>query len=103
MVDEKKLMISYELLESQMHERLKREIIILEERLKPKIKKRLKEKDLTSKLLGKINSEEFDKQVERIDNTMSVLGDKVDYRLPAMDYEFKRNLKVKADSRWVEQ
>ena len=34
---------------------------------------------------------------------MQVLGDKVDYRLPAMDYEFKRTLKVKADTQWVEE
>ena len=33
---------------------------------------------------------------------MQVLGDKVDYRLPAMDYEFKRKLKVKADTQWVD-
>ena len=46
LVDEKKLKVSYELLESQMHDRLKREITIMEEKLKPKIKKRLKEKTL---------------------------------------------------------
>jgi len=61
MVDEKKLKVSYELLESQMHERLKREINILEERLKPKIKKRLKESTLSSKLLSKVDSEDFKK------------------------------------------
>ena len=103
MVDEKKLKVSYELLEGQMHDRLKREITILEERLKPKIKKRLKESTIQSKLLGKVDSEDFKKQVERLDNVVQVLQDKVEYRLPAMDYEFKRTLKVKADKVWVEE
>jgi len=31
-----------------------------------------------------------------------VLGDKVDYKLPAMDYEFKRSLVNKADLSVVE-
>lgn len=86
-----------------MHDRLKREITILEEKLKPKIKKRLKEKSLQQKLLHKVNSEDFHKQVERLDNVVQVLQDKVEYRLPAMDYEFKRTLKVKADRAWVEE
>lgn len=33
---------------------------------------------------------------------MQVLGDKVDYKLPAMDYEFKRSLVNKADLSVVE-
>ena len=102
MVDEKKLKVSYELLEAQMHDRLKKEVNSLEDRLKPKIKKRLKEEVLTSRLLGKVDSHDFKKHVERLDNSMQVLGDKVEYRLPAMDYEFKRSLTVKADRVWVE-
>jgi len=53
-----------------MHERLKREVTILEERLRPKIKKRLKESTVATKLLGKVNSEDFNKQVERLDNVV---------------------------------
>ena len=32
-----------------------------------------------------------------------MLQDKVEYRLPAMDYEFKRSLKIKAERSWVEE
>ena len=70
MVDEQKLKITYELLEMQVDERLKRELKHLEERMKPKIKKRLKQKDLNVQLQGKVNMAEFKKGIERLDNNV---------------------------------
>ena len=65
---------------------------MLEDRLIPKIKKRMKEEDLGKKLIGKVNQIEFHKMQERMDNNINSLADRVDYRLPAMEYEFKRDL-----------
>jgi len=59
MVDSDKLRITFELLETQMQDRIKREIQILDDRFRPKFKKRLKMKDLDSKLTGKVNQIEF--------------------------------------------
>lgn len=47
--------------------------------------------------MGKVNTDEFMKQIERVDNTVYVLDDKINNRIPAMEYEFHRAIKNKAD------
>ena len=47
--------------------------------------------------MGKVNHDEFMKQIERVDNTVYVLDDKINNRIPAMEYEFQRSIKNKAD------
>jgi len=69
----------------------------MEERLKPKIKKRLKISKYEEYLKGKVNYYEFKKQIDRVDNIVSVIQDKVDYRIPAMELEFNRELNKKAN------
>ena len=103
MVDEDKLKITAELLENQMYDKIKREIQGLSDLLSSKIKKRLKMKHLDEKLNSKVNIHEFMKQVERIDNNVTVFGDKVEYRLPAIEYEFSRQLQGKAEMKVVQE
>ena len=103
MVDEDKLKITAELLENQMYDKIKREIQGLSDLLSSKIKKRLKMKHLDEKLSSKVNIHEFMKQVERIDNNVTVFGDKVEYRLPAIEYEFSRQLQGKAEMKVVQE
>jgi hypothetical protein len=103
MVDEDKLKITAELLENQMYDKIKREIQGLNDNLKRKIKKRLKMKHVDEKLNQKVNMQEFMKQVERIDNNVTVFGDKVEYRLPAMEYEFNRAIQSKAEISAVQE
>ena len=55
-----------------------------------KIKKRLKLKDIVNKFNTKVDNIEFNKQLERINNNVTVFSDKVDYRLPAMELDFNR-------------
>lgn len=59
MVDETKLKITSELLETQLHDKIKRELQNLNDQLKPKIKKRLKMKHVDEKLNSKVNINEF--------------------------------------------
>ena len=69
--------------------------------IKPKIKKRIKEKDVDKKIIGKVNKIEFLKHIERLDDNVRILGDKVDYQLPALKYEVYRDMKNKADMETV--
>ena len=59
MVDTDKLKVTFELLETQVQDRIKREVQLLDDRFRPKFKKRLKMKDLDAKLTGKVNQIEF--------------------------------------------
>ena len=68
-----------------------------EEKLKQKIKKRLKIDGYKEYLKHKVGTEEFYKQIQRIDNMIQVIDDTVTHRLPALEYEFNRDLKRKAD------
>ncbi len=79
MVNEDKLKITFELLESQIKERSQRELQYLMDTIRPKIKKRIKEKDVDKKIIGKVNKIEFLKHIERLDDNVRILGDKVDY------------------------
>ena len=79
MVNEDKLKITFELLESQIKERSLRELQYLMDTIRPKIKKRIKEKDVDKKIIGKVNKIEFLKHIERLDDNVRILGDKVDY------------------------
>ena len=101
MVDEDKLKITAELLENSMYDKIKREIQGLSDQMRSKIKKRLKMKHMEDKLNSKVNIHEFMKQIERIDNNVTVFGDKVEYRLPAIEYEFSRQLQGKAEMKIV--
>ena len=60
-------------------------------------------KHMDEKLNSKVNINEFMKQIERIDNNITVFGDKVDYRLPAIEYEFNRALQGKAEMKVVQE
>mmetsp|Transcript_19146 Transcript_19146/g.29334 ORF Transcript_19146/g.29334 Transcript_19146/m.29334 type:complete len:177 (+) Transcript_19146:219-749(+) len=92
-----------ELLEDQVNQKVKRELELLEDRIRPKIKKRIKMKHMEPRLLQKVNLIDFKKQIDRFDNTLQVVEDKVDYKLPAMDYEFTRAMKNKAEMPEVEE
>lgn len=54
-------------------------------------------KDVLSKLTGKVDSIEFNKQLERIDNNVTIFSDKVEYKLPAMEKQFTDMIQKKAD------
>ena len=79
MVNENKLKITFELLEFQIKEKSLRELQYLMDTIRPKIKKRIKEKDVDKKIIGKVNKIEFLKHIERLDDNVRILGDKVDY------------------------
>ena len=59
LIDDEKLKISMELLEEDMDRRMKGALEQYLNQLKPKIKKRLKIKDLDAKLSSKVNFNEF--------------------------------------------
>jgi hypothetical protein len=103
LVNDDKLSITVELMEATMDERLKRDLEKLHDRLKPSIKKRIKMKHIESKLLTKTNVVEFNKTVQRLDDKIQLLGDRVDYKLPSMEYEFERKLKNKAELAMVQE
>ena len=62
-----------------------------------RIKKRLKMKDVENKFNTKVDAVEFNKHLERINNSFTVVSDKVEFRLPAMELEFNRRIANKAD------
>ena len=97
LIDEQKLRISLELMESDFDRRLKSGIEMLSETLKPKIKKRMKKEMVEGMIVQKTNEAEFRKQIERLDNSLQIVQDVVDHKLPAMKYEIQRELKNKAD------
>ena len=84
-------------MESDFERRLKSGLEILSETLKPKIKKRLKSKHVEGMLVQKTNEAEFRKQIERLDNSLQIVQDVVDHKLPSLKYEIERELKNKAD------
>ena len=95
LVHDTKLKITVELLESAFDERMKREVEKLHDRMKPKIKKRVKMKQIESKLLTKCNLHVFNKEMNRLDDKLQLIGDTVDHKLPAMEYKFEREMKNK--------
>ena len=70
---------------------------MLHETLKPKIKKRMKRKHVEGMIVQKTNEAEFRKQIERLDNSLQIVQDVVDHKLPSLKYEIERELKNKAD------
>ena len=86
LINQTTLNITTEMLEEQTDEKVAKEIQKLEDRLRPKLKKRIKMTDIDSKLLNKVNMIDFMKQIERIDNTVQVFADKVDHKLPAIEF-----------------
>ena len=54
-------------------------------------------KDIISKFSTKVDSVEFNKQLERINNNVTVFSNKVEFRLPAMELDFNRRIGNKAD------
>ena len=97
LVGEDKLKVTFELLEGQMHDRIQRTTQVLEDKLKLKIKKRMKYHEIDEKLKGKVGMIEFMKQIERIDNGVQVFTDSVEYKLPAIQHDLERQIKHKAD------
>ena len=102
-MNETKLKITVELLESAFDERMKRELEKLHDRMKPSIKKRVKMKDIESKLITKTNLLIFNKEVSRLDDKMHLLSDTVELKLPAMEYKFDRELKNKGNREDIEK
>jgi hypothetical protein len=86
-----------------MYDKIKREIQGLRDQIGYKIKKRLKMKHVEEKLSVKVNTQEFMKQIERLDNNITVFSDKVEFRLPAMEYEFHRAIQNKAEISAVQE
>ena len=66
-----------------------------------KIKKRAKQKDIDSAILGKVNNIEFKKYIERLTNSVRLCEDAVELKFPAMEYQFNRDLKAKASIEMV--
>ena len=65
--------------------------------MKKKLKKRLKAEELGKRLLQKVDRGEYQKQAERLDGAVQVLGDKVDHELPAFKVDLLNALKSKAE------
>jgi len=86
LVTEEHLKIAMELQESEFHHFMDRKFNVLLEAIKPKIKKRVKISEYKGYLTSKVSVEEFNKQITRIDNLVSIIEDKVDFRLPALEY-----------------
>ena len=71
--------------------------------MKPSIKKRVKMKDIESKLITKTNLLIFNKEVSRLDDKMHLLSDTVELKLPAMEYKFNCELKNKGNREDIEK
>ena len=97
LVTEEQLKIAIELLSNEFSHTLGIKLDTTTEKLKQKIKKRLKTQEYKEYIKHKVNTEEFYKQIERIDNMIQIIDDTVTHRLPALEYEFNRDLKRKAD------
>ena len=69
----------------------------------PKIKKRAKAADIDAKITGKVDSVEFKKHIERINNQLRIVEDSVELKFPAMEYRFNRDLKNKVALSEVEK
>lgn len=100
-MSEDKLKVNFELLQQQLNERMTKELQSLEELLRMKIKKRAKQKDIDSAILGKVNNIEFKKHIERLTNSVRLCEDAVELKFPAMEYQFNRDLKAKASIEMV--
>ena len=98
LVNEDKLKITVELLEEQLKERTARDLQTLEDTLKRKIKKRLTAEEMSKKLLQKVDRGEYQKQADRLDGAVQVLGDRVDHELPAFKVDLLNALKSKAET-----
>lgn len=103
LIDDEKLKISMELLEEDMDRRMKGALEQYLNQLKPKIKKRLKIKDLDAKLSSKVNFNEFMKQIERMDNSIQVVQNVIEHKIPAFRYEIETQLKYKPTMDQVNQ
>ena len=95
LIDDEKLKISMELLEEDMDRRMKGALEQYVNQLKPKIKKRLKITDLDAKLSSKVNFNEFMKQIERMDNSIQVVQNVIEHKIPAFRYEIETQLAYK--------
>ena len=101
LITEEALKVALELQESEFHHLVNRKLGVMLEAIKPKIKKRVKITEYKGYLTSKVGVEEFNKQIQRIDNLVAIIEDKVDFRLPALEYQFTRDLKKKADKEEV--
>jgi hypothetical protein len=85
-----------ELLEEDMDRRMKASVEQFILNIKPKIKKRLKITDLDKKLIAKVNHNEFMKQIERMDNSIQIVTNVIEHKIPAFRFEIERELINKA-------
>ena len=97
MVTEESLKVALELINNEFGLLLDRRLTVAVEALKPKIKKRVKLSEYKDYIKSKVSGEEFQKQIERLDSQIQIMEDKLDFRLPALEYNFTRDLKKKAD------
>ena len=97
MVTEEKLRITAELLEAQTEEAIRRGSEGTINLLKPKIKKRIKFKTIENKFREKVGLQEFKQESQRLDNKIMLIQDRVDYKLPAIEFELSKALLNKAD------
>ena len=103
LVNDEKLKITVELLEDQIKERMTRDLGILEDRVKQKVKKRLKKDEIVAFIRQKVDRAEYKKNTDRIEGVVQVLNDRVDNELPAFKIDILNALKAKADRDEVKQ
>lgn len=92
MVSETKFKIALELMEKEVREETIQQNRRIEEKLIPKIKKRLKFVDLADKFKEKVSLMEFKQTVSNLNDKISYLTDKVGTELPAIQYDVKTKI-----------
>ena len=102
LVDEQKLKIAMELLESQLDYRVSTALSSVEQRILPKVKKRLKMKQLKQLFLEKMGRADAMAQIERLDVKIDQMDNKFEYGMPpAMLQRLENFNKQKADKEEV--
>ena len=90
-------------MEEQIDTKRKFDLEKLHDQLVPRIKKRLKMKDIESKLLTKTNVVEFNKTRQHLDDKITMVVDRVDREIPYMEQKVFRAMKNKAEISDVEK
>ena len=104
LVDDTKLNITVELLETAVSERIQQAVAAVEHRLKPKIKKRFKEKEFKKYLEQKAGRIEFHKAIAGLYEKTDQLQHQFDYGAPtAMNHKIEAIGERKADQAFVEE
>lgn len=93
MVTDDKLRVHIELLEQEIKEETRHQNQSIVEKLMPKIKKRIKLKHIQDKFRDKVSLQEFRQAVSSLNDKIAVMSDKVELKLPAIEYNFNQKLK----------